>query len=223
MTPPIAYLEPHSSADGMTYWNGSLYVAEWGEYLSHGHGRRVVRFTLSPQGKAGPVTTFVSGLPHPLALTVAPDRSLLARRLAGRDDLQDHSSLGGARRSASARDCARLSSRRRSFEARVGVVARARPLDLQRLRQRLDEPLGRELPVPPLAALVLRDRAQLRPGLRDDAPLLRLGERGRRLDVEDRLDAALRLLRVLAARAARAGEPRARSRSAGSRRIASRE
>jgi glucose/arabinose dehydrogenase len=77
VTAPIAYLQPHSSADGITYWNGSLYVAEWGEYLSHAHGRRVVRFTLSPQGKAGPVTTFLTGLPHPLALTVAPDRSLL--------------------------------------------------------------------------------------------------------------------------------------------------
>ena len=77
VTPPIAYLEPHSSADGMTYWNGSLYVAEWGEYLAHDHGRRVVRFALSKAGRAGRVTTFVTGLPHPLALTVAPDRSLL--------------------------------------------------------------------------------------------------------------------------------------------------
>jgi glucose/arabinose dehydrogenase len=77
VTAPIAYLEPHSSADGIAYWNGSLYVAEWGEYLSHVHGRRVVRFTLSPSGKAGTVTTFATGLPHPLALTPAPDGSLL--------------------------------------------------------------------------------------------------------------------------------------------------
>jgi glucose/arabinose dehydrogenase len=77
VTPPIAYLQPHSSADGTAYWNGSLYVAEWGEYLSHAHGRRVVRFTLSPAGKAGPVTTFATGLPHPLALTPAADGSLL--------------------------------------------------------------------------------------------------------------------------------------------------
>src|SRR4051794_10692334 len=77
VTAPIAYLEPHSSADGIAYWNGSLYAAEWGEYLSSAHGRRVVRFTLSPQGKAGRVTTFATGLPHPLALTPAPDGSLL--------------------------------------------------------------------------------------------------------------------------------------------------
>src|SRR4051812_29458455 len=84
VTPPIAYLQPHSSADGIAYWNGSLYVAEWGEYLSHAHGRRVVRFTLSPSGKAGQGTTFLTGLPHPLALTPAAHRSLLLADWQGR-------------------------------------------------------------------------------------------------------------------------------------------
>ena len=35
-------LEPHSSADGIASWRGDLFVAEWGEYLSDKHGRRVV-------------------------------------------------------------------------------------------------------------------------------------------------------------------------------------
>src|SRR5205085_1264987 len=34
VAPPVAYLEPHSSADGIAFWNRDLYVAEWGEYLA---------------------------------------------------------------------------------------------------------------------------------------------------------------------------------------------
>src|SRR5262245_32217441 len=30
VTPPVAYLEPHSSADGIAFWRGNLYVALWG-------------------------------------------------------------------------------------------------------------------------------------------------------------------------------------------------
>ena len=42
VTPPLAYLQPHSSADGLTVYRGhsfpagyrrNLFVAEWGEYL----------------------------------------------------------------------------------------------------------------------------------------------------------------------------------------------
>src|SRR5581483_5705729 len=58
----------------------------------------------------------------------------------------------------------------------------------ERLAQLLDEPLGRELAVAPLAALVLRDRPEHRAGLGHGAPLLRVRERGGGLDVEDRLD-----------------------------------
>src|SRR4051794_28770684 len=60
------------------------------------------------------------------------------------------------------------------------------PLDPQRLAQRRDEPLDGQLAVPPLAPLVLRDRAENRAGTRDDSPLLRGSERRRALDVEDR-------------------------------------
>jgi glucose/arabinose dehydrogenase len=71
VTPPIAYLEPHSSADGITSWRGDLFVAEWGEYLSTKHGRVVVRIS------RGHVTTFATGFEHPLALAVDPSGDLL--------------------------------------------------------------------------------------------------------------------------------------------------
>lgn len=71
VTPPVAYLEPHSSADGIAFWRGRLFVAEWGEYLGHRHGRRVVVL------RRGRPHVFASGLPHPLALAVDPRGGLL--------------------------------------------------------------------------------------------------------------------------------------------------
>jgi glucose/arabinose dehydrogenase len=71
VTKPIAYLEPHSSADGIASWRGGLFVAEWGEYLSTKHGRRVVEL------RGGRVLTFASGFDHPLALAVDPAGDLL--------------------------------------------------------------------------------------------------------------------------------------------------
>jgi glucose/arabinose dehydrogenase len=65
-----AYLEPHSSADGIAFWRGDLYVAEWGQYLSNRFGRRVVRVELRPNGTARRVTVFASGFAHSLALLV---------------------------------------------------------------------------------------------------------------------------------------------------------
>jgi glucose/arabinose dehydrogenase len=65
---PAAYLEPHSSADGIAFWRGDLYVAEWGQYLSRRFGRRIVRVQLRPNGTASKVTVFASGFAHPLAL-----------------------------------------------------------------------------------------------------------------------------------------------------------
>jgi glucose/arabinose dehydrogenase len=62
----LAYLEPHSSADGIAFWRGRLYVAEWGEYNDDLHGRRVER--VNPQ--TGRVTPFADGFDHPLALAV---------------------------------------------------------------------------------------------------------------------------------------------------------
>jgi len=69
--PPLAYLEPHSSADGIASWRGDLFVAEWGEYLSDVHGRKLVRI------RRGRASTFATGFDHPLALAVGPSRELL--------------------------------------------------------------------------------------------------------------------------------------------------
>jgi glucose/arabinose dehydrogenase len=68
---PVAYLEPHSSADGIASWRGDLFVAEWGEYLHHNHGRRLVRIARRH------ATTFATGFDHPLALAVDPSGGLL--------------------------------------------------------------------------------------------------------------------------------------------------
>jgi glucose/arabinose dehydrogenase len=83
---PAAYLEPHSSADGLRFYTGhsfprsyrgNAFVAEWGEYLSNRFGRRVVRIQLGPSGRARRVTSFASGFAHPLALLVDRDGGLL--------------------------------------------------------------------------------------------------------------------------------------------------
>jgi glucose/arabinose dehydrogenase len=75
---PVAYLEPHASADGIAFYTGhsfpapyrgNMFVAEWGQYLSHRFGRRVVRVQLRP-GHIARVTSFASGFAHPLALLV---------------------------------------------------------------------------------------------------------------------------------------------------------
>jgi glucose/arabinose dehydrogenase len=71
VTAPVAYLEPHSSADGIASWRGDLFVAEWGEYLSKVHGRTVVRI------RRGRATRFATGFDHPLALAVDPSGGLL--------------------------------------------------------------------------------------------------------------------------------------------------
>jgi glucose/arabinose dehydrogenase len=77
--PPVAYLEPHSSADGIAFYtgrsfgrsyHGDLFVAEWGQYLSHRFGRRVVRVRLPRNGVLARVSVFASGFAHPLALLV---------------------------------------------------------------------------------------------------------------------------------------------------------
>jgi glucose/arabinose dehydrogenase len=83
---PAAYLEPHSSADGLAFYTGhsfprsyrgNAFVAEWGEYLSNRFGRRVVRIELGPNGRARRVSSFASGFAHPLALLVDHDGGLL--------------------------------------------------------------------------------------------------------------------------------------------------
>ncbi len=65
---PLAYLEPHSSANGMAFWRGRLYVAEWGQYYSHRFGRKVVE--VDP--RSGRSRTFADGFDHPLAVAAEP-------------------------------------------------------------------------------------------------------------------------------------------------------
>jgi glucose/arabinose dehydrogenase len=77
VTPPTAYLEPHSSADGLAFWRGDLFVALWGQYLSEQHGRRIVRIKLGPGGRATRVTEFARGFDHPLALALDRNGALL--------------------------------------------------------------------------------------------------------------------------------------------------
>jgi glucose/arabinose dehydrogenase len=79
VTRPVAYLEPHSSADGIVFWRRDLYVAEWGEYASRRRGRKVVRLRFDRRGRprARVATTFATGFDHPLALAVDPRGGLL--------------------------------------------------------------------------------------------------------------------------------------------------
>jgi glucose/arabinose dehydrogenase len=68
VTPPVAYLEPHSSANSLAFWRGALYVAEWGQYLSKQWGRKLVRVDV----RSGRATTFAVGFEHPLGLASEP-------------------------------------------------------------------------------------------------------------------------------------------------------
>jgi glucose/arabinose dehydrogenase len=85
VTPPLAYLQPHSSADGLTVYRGdsfpagyqgNLFVAEWGEYLSTRHGRKLTRVVFRP-GRPAAVSTFATGFDHPIAVTVDAEGALL--------------------------------------------------------------------------------------------------------------------------------------------------
>ena len=86
VTPPAAYLEAHSSADGLAFYTGEtfpdrysrgVFVALWGQYESREHGRRVDFVELGEDGNATRVTPFASGMPHPLAVAVDPQGALL--------------------------------------------------------------------------------------------------------------------------------------------------
>jgi glucose/arabinose dehydrogenase len=76
VTPPVAYLQPHSAPGGMAFWNGGLFVAEWGEYLKRVHGRKLTRVVLR-RGRPALVTTFATGFVHPLAVVVDAENGLL--------------------------------------------------------------------------------------------------------------------------------------------------
>ena len=86
VTPPVAYLEEHSSADGLAFYSGStfpapyrdgVFVALWGQYESREHGRRVDFVALDERGTSGVARPFARGFEHPLALVVDHQGALL--------------------------------------------------------------------------------------------------------------------------------------------------
>jgi glucose/arabinose dehydrogenase len=85
---PVAYLETHSSADGLAFYTGDTFparyeagafVALWGQYDSSDHGRRVdfVRLNQDGSSPSRGVTAFARGFEHPLALAIDPQGALL--------------------------------------------------------------------------------------------------------------------------------------------------
>lgn len=94
-TPPLAEMEAHSSADGMVFYSGqqfpaefrnNLFVALWGSwsYLTDPPtGRKVVRIILPPSGSSplAMVSNFMTGLGNPLDLAVVPEGQPLAGQL----------------------------------------------------------------------------------------------------------------------------------------------
>ncbi|MBI2845066.1 MAG: PQQ-dependent sugar dehydrogenase [Chloroflexi bacterium] len=92
---PVAEMEPHSSADGMVFYTGgqfpaeyrnNLFVALWGSwsYLTDPPtGRKVVRIILPPSGSSSQamVSNFMTGLGNPLDLAVVPAGQPLAGQL----------------------------------------------------------------------------------------------------------------------------------------------
>lgn len=88
VAPPVAVFVPHSSADGIVFYDGNefgadysenAFVTEWGANVGGSTGRRVVRVVLSGSGASehGSVSDFATGFSHPLAITEAPDGGLL--------------------------------------------------------------------------------------------------------------------------------------------------
>ena len=84
VTPPLAVFTPHTSADGIVFYEGTefpaqyqdnAFVAEWGTNGGGSPGRRVVRVTLDGGVAVG--ADFATGFDHPLALEVAQNGGLL--------------------------------------------------------------------------------------------------------------------------------------------------
>ena len=85
---PIAVFTPHTSADGIMFYDGrefgagyaeNVFVTEWGTNGGGPAGRRVVRVVLSGSGETehGQVSDFATGFSHPLGIVVARDGGLL--------------------------------------------------------------------------------------------------------------------------------------------------
>jgi glucose/arabinose dehydrogenase len=88
VAPPIAVFTPHSSADGLAFYDGAefgagfadnAFVTEWGANVGGPIGRKVIRVVLSASGTGehGQTSDFAWGFSHPLAITEARDGGLL--------------------------------------------------------------------------------------------------------------------------------------------------
>jgi glucose/arabinose dehydrogenase len=88
VSPPVAVFTPHTSADGIVFYDGrefgpdyneNAFVTEWGTNLGGPSGRRVIRVVMpAPGGGVRAQTSdFATGFSHPLAIAVALDGGLL--------------------------------------------------------------------------------------------------------------------------------------------------
>jgi len=88
VAPPLAVFAPHSSTDGIVFYDGgsfpaeyqdNAFVTEWGANAGGTVGRRVVRvvFTGSPGHDQGITGDFATGFVHPLPITIAQNGDLL--------------------------------------------------------------------------------------------------------------------------------------------------
>jgi glucose/arabinose dehydrogenase len=88
VAPPVAVFAPHTSADGIVFYEAAefgadyaenAFVTEWGTNVGGPAGRRVERVVLTGLSgvEHGQVSDFATGFSHPLAITVAPDGGLL--------------------------------------------------------------------------------------------------------------------------------------------------
>jgi len=88
VAPPLAVFAPHSSADGIVFYDGgsfaaeyqdNAFVTEWGANAGGSLGRRVMRvvFTGSPGPEHGVAGDFATGFVHPLPITIAQNGDLL--------------------------------------------------------------------------------------------------------------------------------------------------
>jgi len=82
VTRPVAYLETHSSADGIAFatgdaypatWKAGVFVALWGRYPASSRGKRV-DFVSLPSGR---VRRFARGFAHPLAIAFDAQGAML--------------------------------------------------------------------------------------------------------------------------------------------------
>jgi glucose/arabinose dehydrogenase len=85
---PVLEFEDHAAVTGITFYNGkqfpqgysgNAFVTEWGSLFGGSAGQKVMRVQLQKSGDnyTGSATEFITGMDHPIDVTVAPDGSLM--------------------------------------------------------------------------------------------------------------------------------------------------